>query len=170
MKKNNEIIYNNEVAYIIIKSKKHGTFKATIDSKNVDKIKGYTWWVAKKQPDYFIVYTQVNRKTFLLHRIILNVSLKELAVDHIDHNTMNNVEKNLRICTNAENMQNRKMTNRKNKTSNTRGVYWREDHKSWVAQVVLNKKKVFAKEFKDLNDAISAVADARKEFFTHTMN
>lgn len=170
MKKNNEIIYSGEIAYIIIKSKKHGIFKAVIDSKNVDKIKEYTWWIAKKQSNYFIVYTQVKRKTFLLHRVILNILDKNMVVDHIDHDTLNNIENNLRVCTGPENMQNRKMANRKNKTSNTRGVYWRKDHKSWVAQVVLNKRKVFAKEFKDLDKAMVAVADARKKFLTHTMN
>lgn len=170
MKKRNEIIYDGNVAYIIIKSKKHGCFKAIIDSKNIDKINKYTWWISKKECGYFIVYTQVKRKTILLHRVILGVTDKDYVVDHIDHNTLNNLEENLRICTGAENMQNRKMTNRKNKTSNTRGVYWREDHKRWVAQVVLNKKKVFTKEFKVLDDAILAVAEARKMFLTHTIN
>lgn len=45
----------------------------------------------------------------------------DLVVDHIDHDTLNNTRRNLRVCTEAQNLRNRKMY-RNNKTG-FKGVF-----------------------------------------------
>ena len=49
----------------------------------------------------------VKRKYLRMHRVILDAPVGTL-VDHIDGNALNNRRTNLRLCTNAQNQQNRR--------------------------------------------------------------
>lgn len=65
--------------------------------------------------EYFYVQGRhgKNKKSVLMHRLVTNASKGEL-VDHADGDTLNNTLRNLRKCSHAENMRNRKF--QKNKT------------------------------------------------------
>jgi len=60
-------------------------------------------------------YSQINcnRRPYKTHRIVamcylgLDINNKDLVVDHIDHNTINNNVNNLRVVTHQQNMSNR---------------------------------------------------------------
>ena len=65
-----------------------------------------------RQPNGAVyVYAQclVGKKWLLLHRVLLDVP-RNMVVDHIDHDGMNNQRENLRVCTHTENMRNRRKT------------------------------------------------------------
>jgi hypothetical protein len=89
---------------------------AVIDLKNLDKVinKG-RWFLRKGSTDRKYVTTNLLRingraKMLTLHRFLMN--LKEgdgLTVDHINGDSMDNRESNLRVCTQAENRSNTKL-------------------------------------------------------------
>lgn len=56
---------------------------------------------------------------FLMHRVIKNAP-KGVLVDHIDGNPMNNRRENLRLCSHAENMKNRR--GNRNSSTGVKGV------------------------------------------------
>lgn len=80
-------------------------------------------------------------KRVFFHRELLTCPEGKF-VDHINGNGLDNRRSNLRICTHAENMRNRKR--HKNNKSGYKGVYLenREGRSPrWVAQIVSHKKK-----------------------------
>ena len=93
-----------------------------------------------------------------MHREIMNNP--QLQVDHINHNKLDNCKSNLRIVTNAQNMQNTSGWN--SSTSSYRGVSWGKTRKKWRASVMLNGKQVFHKRYSTEQEAIDSVMAYRK--------
>lgn len=83
-------------------------------------------WQLKLSRDF--MYVTVNRKdkTFRLHRVITDAS-EGLHVDHDDHDTLNNLDNNLKVGTHTDNMRN-KRTYKSNKSRcsgvGKQGAYW----------------------------------------------
>jgi hypothetical protein len=91
----------------------------------------------------------------MMHRIILGLDSDDgRVVDHMNHDGLDNQRSNLRPCSHGQNEQNRgrKTTG----TSRALGVYWDSNHKKWRAQVSVNKKRVYIKDFTCEDDAIEA--------------
>jgi len=61
-----------------------------------------------------------NQKTILMHRFILGLTDRNIHVDHIDGNGLNNQRSNLRPCTAAENCMNKRPS--KSSISKYKGV------------------------------------------------
>lgn len=69
----------------------------------------------------------------------------------------------IRKASPSENGQNRRVAKR-GTTSGLLGVYWDKKRKRWVAQLVLHRKKLFVKFFKDKYEAHQAYLDAKVRF------
>src|ERR1039457_2680850 len=123
--KGNEYIIDGDIAKIIIISKKYGYFESLIDAKNVERCKNYTWGVHFNLTiNKFYITTHFNkpRQTILyLHRLITNCP-NNMQVDHIDGNTFDNREQNLRLVTHKQNMENQYSCYDNNKSSGIRGI------------------------------------------------
>ena len=131
--KRNEYIFEGDICKIIINSPKHGIKYVIIDFKNYKLVKKYTWHLRyHKHIGGFYVMTNVRdeskkskQSTLRLHRLITNCP-SGLVVDHINCDTLNNIESNLRVCTNKQNSENRgkPITNK----SGYRNVSWDKQH------------------------------------------
>jgi len=87
-------------------------------------------------------YTWTNKRRIQLSRFLMNPD-DDFVVDHINGNRLDNRKDNLRICTNAENLRNRK----RNVTNSCgyKGVYFAKGfhrNKPWRAEIVLDGKKI----------------------------
>jgi len=102
-----------------------------------------------------------------LHRVIKNFPDK-LKVDHWDNNTLNNTDDNLRIVTNAQNMQNRKGRN-SNNTSGIRGVSFNKEKQKWKAQLEVNGVQKHIGYFLYEKDAKEAIEKARIEHHPYSI-
>lgn len=88
-----------------------------------------------------------------MHRMIMDAKDDD-EVDHVDGNGLNNQRVNLRICSHAQNMQNR-AKHKNGGTSQYKGVYWDKFEKRFVAQCRIGGKK-HRKRFKNEIDAAKA--------------
>lgn len=132
---------------------------AIIDDEDFEIVRGYNWRLNGKAPHIYAI--AFHDGTFsLMHRLITGASGKD-QVDHRDHNTLNNKKKNLRVCSHANNMANRKMS-KANKLG-VRGVYIDKSSKTLKFRAELRKdgKKV-RKCFTCLEEAKKWVAKTSK--------
>lgn len=77
--------------------------------------------------------TSPNQKCIRMHREIIGAP-DGSKVDHKDRDSLNNRRSNLRLCTNGQNIANRKRKD-KNKSSQYTGVTWRSDNRKWRAGI-----------------------------------
>ena len=107
----NEIILESDMAKIVLYNKNGDKIaEALIDTEDIGKISSDKWCIDKNN------YVK-NSKQEYLHRVILGAP-KDMCVDHINGNTLDNRKNNLRICTNRENTSNRTKLG----TNNTSGI------------------------------------------------
>lgn len=111
-------------------------------------------------------YLQVNvrGRLYFVHRIIFLLVTGEepIEVDHINGVRADNRWSNLRPVSRGENSLNKKL--HKNNKSGVKGVFWSEANQKWRAVVKLGGRPVYAKMFKEFDDAAKAVAEARRSF------
>lgn len=135
-----------------------------INLHDLDIVKAFDgkWYATtKKSINHFYVngICRANHKTIYLHRFITKAP-SGLVVDHIDQDTLNNRQNNLRIVKHSENMQNRKV--HKNCKSGIRGVYWHKGHQLWGASIQVNGRRIY-RYFKTIEEAEIFVIETRKE-------
>jgi hypothetical protein len=162
--KENKIIYQDDkILKFIVESKKYGDKEVIIDIKNWGSIKKYRWYLHyEPKLHYSNVYTFINKKTVKLHRFILNLQDSFFIVDHINHNTFDNRENNLRKCSHLENNKNQKI--HKDNASGFKGVVWREPRKKFTAQICVNNKIIYLGGFASKIDAAKAYNDAALKY------
>lgn len=90
-----------------------------IDTEDFDKIKHITWSSTPTNDDYVVGNIKVENKVYkrYLHQFIMGTEFldREIQVDHMDLNTLNNRKSNLRICNNTVNNRNKQIHRLPNK-------------------------------------------------------
>lgn len=102
------------------------------------------------------------QRTKLLHRVLLNPP-KNLQVDHINGNRLDNRRINLRVCTNRQNSANQQTP--KHNTSGFKGVTWHKINKNWNAGIKILGKRIHLGVFQDKKSAARAYNKAAKIYF-----
>lgn len=144
---------------------------AIVDDWNYDWLNMDNWcaqktpenWYAVRHirlqnPDYPID-KQPENLLISMHRQILNPPAGYIS-DHIDHNGLNNLESNLRVCTFAQNQRNRQKTQKKT-SSQYKGVWRDKKHKRWVTNI----KDEYVGCFEDEIEAAKAYDTKALELF-----
>lgn len=87
-------------------------FKTVIDDEDFDLVRGFRWTAHKSRNAFYAgawVKQEVGKsKLVLMHRLILDTQQGRF-VDHKDGDTLNNRRSNIRECSHAENMLNKKV-------------------------------------------------------------
>lgn len=91
-----------------------------------------------KGGDMYAARKGKGNKFVFMHREIMGVTDPKTQVDHRDGDGLNNVDGNLRVCTHAQNMLNRKI--HKNNTTGFKGVT--RVNRKWVAYIGANSKRI----------------------------
>lgn len=117
-KKHNVIIKMQDYALMLVK--KDGlTLPVRIDLDDIEKVSSI-YWLAYKHHTGKMYYIRSSRG-LALHRYINNCP-KELVVDHINRDTLDNRKCNLRNCTILENNNNRGRYSNVNKEIGIQGI------------------------------------------------
>jgi len=109
-------------------------------------------------------FTQINKKTYLLHRIIFLYHHGYLPqyIDHIDNNKINNKIENLREATRSQNGFNTRIS--KTNTSGIKGVNWSKSSKKWEVRVQINNKRKCIGIYADIELAELVATEARNKY------
>ena len=123
---------------------------AFIDDADFQLVSQFKWCAHNKRRKTFYAVGTLplgdNKfKNIKMHRLIMGVTDPNVWVDHVDGNGLNNTRANLRICSRAENQQNRPV-NRNNK-SGFKGVYACTRSGRWIAKIMVNRKAVHIGRF-----------------------
>jgi hypothetical protein len=135
---------------------------AIIDTKNLQKLidSNLSWSVHLEiYKKFFYVFAteylgsingKFRNKNHKLHRFILNETDRYVMIDHINRDTFDNRECNLRRAIHKNNMKNRRKKN-SNNTSGYRNVC--KIGNKWVVQLQINDKNKRLGSFNNVDDA-----------------
>lgn len=161
-----EILENHAEIFLIDKNNEICA-KALIDLDDVDKVKNIKWHRSDLQRStYYCLSNDPEWKR--IHRLIMGVTDKNIVVDHINHNGLDNRKSNLRICTSGQNTCN--CLTSKNNKSGHKGVYWSKERKKWCAQISINNKTKGLGRYDTIEEAIEAREKAAKEYYGEFAN
>jgi hypothetical protein len=124
--------------------------------ENINKIK----WCANFINGYWYAVAWYQGKMVSMHRFVAGEPKGKL-VDHRNHNTLDNQDCNLRVCTRAQNCQNQGKCYKS--SSKYKGLYWRKDRKRWEVEIRANNKRHRLGRFVDELDAARAYDVAAKK-------
>jgi hypothetical protein len=139
-----------------------------VDDEDYDRVKNGPYYVHKRPPygvfksvsAHFCRFGNSKRCHMELSRILMNCP-DDMVVDHINGNRFDNRKKNLRICTQKQNMQNMRTTKQK---VGLKGVRTWGNGK-FGAKIVVNGKPLWLGTFNTSKEAALAYdAAARKHF------
>ncbi len=98
-----------------------------------------------------------------MHRQITGVTDPKIKVDHKDHDGLNNIIDNLRVCEHGLNLANSRISTKN--TSGYKGVSWYEPTRKWRARIHFECKLHFIGYFLAKEDAAKAYENKAKELF-----
>jgi hypothetical protein len=159
----NEYKFDGDTCIIIANNTKREFY---IDAEDYDKIKDYAWYETKRG----YLATTINRKTIMLHRVVMGlIDTDEGTVDHIYHTEngensfTNNHKYNLRIITQEENTRNHGLSSAN--TSGKTGVSWIKKESAWKAYINFKGKRYNLGTYQNLQDAVNARVKAEEKYF-----
>ena len=111
---------------------------ALVDDEDFHELSKYKWHVRTgRNTLYAERYSPVKDRVgqqVMMHRQIMSPP-REMQIDHINHNGLDNRRRNLRICTNTENQQNSLPRKSSSSSSKYKGVHRRRGAKKWTARI-----------------------------------
>lgn len=139
--------------------------ETVVDDWNFDFLNQWKWlslWSKDAQGYYAVRWDYVNNKRMMIymHRVIMKTP-DGMKTDHIDGDTLFNLECNLRICTHSENMRNRGKN--KNNKSGYKGVYWDSHAGKYRSRIMYNKKIIYLGLYDDPIEAAMAYDEKARE-------
>ncbi|MGM0863395.1 MAG: AP2 domain-containing protein [Bacillota bacterium] len=170
----NKYEIKDNVAVIFLKRREGMVLKTLISTSSFEKVnsfEGTRYAFYSKHGDCYyargrFVKDDGSVKWILMHRFLINAA-EDKEVDHMNGNTLDNTDANLRQATHSQNMQNKKHAHKNSKTG-IRGVCWHKQRGKWYVQLGVNKRKVYIGTFDDLKEAEMAAVKARKELMPYS--
>lgn len=129
------------------------------DKEDFDLIKDYSW---KETKQHFVKAIKNNKDVFL-HRLVMNVTDKNIHIDHIQHNRLDNRKVMLRKASCHQNTMNKVLA--VNNRSGTTGVCWEKESNKWHSYIWFNGKTIHLGRFENKEDAIQARIEAEDKYF-----
>jgi len=143
---------------------------ALVDDEDFEKVNAFKWQVRKS---YTTEMWYAERKQTIdgsskkvnlcMHRFIMNITDKDVKIDHFDRNGLNNQKLNLRPCNSSQNGVNRKSVD--NRTSKYLGVSWDGSRSRWRAATTKYYKQIHIGRF--ITEKEAALAYNKKAFEVH---
>lgn len=164
-KTQNDIVVYDKYAEFILEDK-HGNEcgRAKVSLDKLELCMGYVWWMHHDGYAYAKKFVGISAnghkkyKNIQMSRLIANTP-DGLIADHINHDTLDNRNENLRNCTNQQNMFNMRTMNNKQIT----GV--RKIHNKWYARLKHNGVEHSRGGFNTKEEAIIARKEMEGQYY-----
>lgn len=159
----NEIVIYEDFAEIVLYNKDHlEVTRAIIDLDDVERVKCYKW-AYDSLHNY--VTTTVKGEHMGLHQLVMNTKglNKNIVVDHIDRNGLNNRKSNLRVADKSINAINTDL--RANNKSGVTGVSFSKRHNLWRSYISYDKKRIELGWYSNKDEAIVSRLNAEAEYY-----
>ena len=136
-------------------------YETMIDADLLDIVGCHAWYAQPATPHGpYAVRTVGNRRSRTwLHRFILDAD-PAFEVDHINLDPLDNRRANLRLCTRAQNEQNKPIA--RPGRSGFRGVAWESRRNSWRAGISFDSRMLFLGYFAECEAAARAYDEAAR--------
>lgn len=129
---------------------------ALVDNEDFERLSKHNW--------HFDRYAQRSirengkQKHWRMHWSVIGRSPKGFEVDHVNGNKLDNRKENLRVVIHSENQRNKGKS--KNNTSGFKGVNWNKKAGRWIANIKINKNRLYLGSFLDKKLAYQAYCNA----------
>lgn len=140
---------------------------ALVDAKDYPSLSVHKWYFKRDGESGYAarqVWIGDRQTTVRMHRAIMDAP-KGMEVDHKNLNKLDNRRQNLRICTGAENRQNR--PKRSDNTSGHKNISWHKPTFMWIVQIHTTikgrKRNNYIGRYDDIKNAIAARDKALQE-------
>lgn len=137
----------------------------TIGDEDLALVLPYRWHADVREGlTYAVAVVRVasRKRKIYMHRLITG-GPRDVRIDHIDGNGLNNVRTNLRPSTNTENARNTRLA--RNNTSGFKGVYWYRRDGCWRAQIMVDRRCLHLGYFATAEQAAEAYDAAAVRYF-----
>jgi DNA-binding XRE family transcriptional regulator len=139
---------------------------AIVDAADYDFLMQWKWCARKSKDKFYASRTALlangKTKTINMHRVIMGEP-EGMPIDHYDGDGLNNTRANLRICTNSQNRQNQQKPYQ-GKSSRFKGVRRNSKNQFWIAEIGLNKKRIYLGSFDSEIKAAEAYNLAARQY------
>lgn len=169
----NEYIHYDTHCEIVVKNRKtNEEFLVKVANEDVDLVKKYKWFIKR---DYNKIYIRASYRSerhksveVMLHRLLFN-NPKNMVIDHINGDTLDNRRENLRCVTASINSKNKITCNNNTGVLGVRKIS-KDTGDRFVATVQSGGIKAFSKTYRTLEEAIINISYARDYIFNENKN
>lgn len=137
---------------------------ALVDDEDFEYLSQWKWSAYKAKNNKFYAHRkEFGNKTVIMHRLIMKAKGREVQIDHINNNGLDNRRCNLRLATNSQNGFNKKV--RRDSGTGIKGAFYvgQNREKPYVARITINGKRKHLGYFYTAQQAGEAYKNAARE-------